>query len=306
MISFDKNSDAIQILAPASRAHGNQSLPLIEQGIKMLQDCGFNAYASSSIISKEPHLFYAASLEERFADFLQALTNPQVKILWALRGGYGSCEVANMLLDFKITSPKILIGFSDITSMHILFNQFFKLPSIHANNITSCLKYPDSLQPILNMLDGKILPLDLTPLNDAAIDHLAITGVITGGNLKVLTTLIGTPLAADLNDKILILEDVNEPGYAVMRDLMHLKYGGLLCGLKAIIFGDFRLEESPAPKTNKDSGQDQSLLWQVLHSFSQNLQIPAFATLGFGHGPVNLPVLLGSKAKIMHNSLISL
>ncbi len=308
-MNFNKNKHIVQIIAPASRASYDESLPLLSRGIKMLQDCGFNAYASEQIISKEPYLFYAASLQERFADFYQALISEQVGIIWCLKGGYGSCEVANMLLelkvDFEVPSPKILIGFSDITSMHVLFNQHLQLPSMHAGNITSCLKYPDNLQAIINTLDGASTLLDLIPLNEPAIDHLATEGIITGGNLKVLATLIGTPLEPNFNDKILILEDVNEPGYAIMRDLMHLKYAGLLGGIKAIIFGDFT-QEINANKTLASDNPFKSdcIVKQVLQAFSQNFKIPIFKTLGFGHGSVNSPVLLGSMARIVHHSLM--
>ena len=288
MISFNKNSDIIQIVAPASRPHGD-CVKLLEQGLEMLQDYGFNAYASKRIISKEPYMFYANTLEERVRDFQDALINEQVRIIWCLRGGYGSCEVANMLLDFKIGAPKILIGFSDITSMHILFNQHLKLPSLHANNIASCIRYPDSLQKVLSTLSGVGTVLDLISLNTPSFNNFVIEGEIAGGNLKVLTTLIGTALAPNFDNKILILEDINEPSYAIMRDLMHLRYAGLLADIKAIIFGDFI--------------QADGYLDQTLKEFSQNLEIPAFMTSGFGHGSINYPVVLGGKGKIINNIL---
>ncbi len=286
MINFNKSADVVRIVAPASRPNSSDAFGLLHDGIRFLESKGFRVHASERVLSKEPYLFYANTLEERLFDFQEALLDQNVKIIWSLRGGYGSAEIANSLLDFKPTSPKLFVGFSDMTSIHTLFNNYYQLPSLHANGVLSCLRNPFSFEEIINVIQGEPLAFDLTALNYCALD---LDGVIVGGNLKVLSSLIGTPLAPNFDDKILILEDVNEPGYAIMRDLMHLKYSGLLAKVKAIVFADFT--------------QGDALVDQVIAAFSNDIKIPAFRAAGFGHGLINTPVMLGSVCCIKDNIL---
>jgi muramoyltetrapeptide carboxypeptidase len=224
-------------------------------------------------------MFYANTLKKRVADFKKAIQNDRVKIIWCLKGGYGSAEVANELLDLRMTTPKILIGFSDITALHVFFQKNFAMPSIHGNNIYSILEQPESFEQILQVLSGKTSTLEISPINDLAKNAEKIQGIITGGNLKVLLTLIGTPLQPNFDDKILILEDVHEKGYAIMRHLMQLKYAKLLNKVKALIFADF--------------SKSDEFCEQVIHEFSKDMNIPIFRAKNFGHGEKNIAITLG-------------
>jgi muramoyltetrapeptide carboxypeptidase LdcA involved in peptidoglycan recycling len=288
-INFSQATDVIKIIAPASRPHDENPQNLVQQGIDLLTSYGFKTEASNDILSETPTLFYANSLEARTKDLFDAIVDARVKIIWCLRGGYGSCEVANMLFDLKIKNPKVIIGFSDITSLHVFFNQFYNFPSIHSNNICSLLRNPESIVQIIDLLAGKASILNLLPLNNAAQNYALITGEVTGGNLKVLTTLIGTKLMPNFDGKILVLEDVNEPGYSIMRAMMQLKYAGLLNAVKAIIFGDFI--------------KGDKYVAAALNFFSQQIAIPIFTTENFGHGEHNTPLILGSMGEIQDSSL---
>jgi muramoyltetrapeptide carboxypeptidase len=287
-ISFNKATDYIQIVAPASNLIYADKDSVLQQAVELLAMHGFKVKISPDILTKEPVLFYANTLKKRVEDFEQAMQDDEVKIIWCLRGGYGSAEVANSLLDIAMTAPKILIGFSDITSLHVFFEKKFLMPSIHGNNINSLLKQKEgtslleetqSINQIIELLSGKISTLPISPINSLAKNSQKIEGIITGGNLRVLTTLIGTPLTPNLDDKILILEDVSEAGYSIMRALMQLKHANLLAKTKAIIFGDFIKSDAYCN--------------DVLQTFADEINIPVFRTKNFGHDEENTPITLG-------------
>jgi len=283
-ISFSKSADYIQIVAPASNLTDLDKDIILQQAVELLTKNGFKVKINPDILAKEAVLFYANTLKKRVEDFEQAMQDDEVKIIWCMRGGYGSAEIANSLLDIPMTTPKILIGFSDITSLHVFFEKKFLMPSIHGNNIRSLLRNEDSIEQIIDLLSGKISTLPISTLNSLAISSQRIEGIITGGNLKVLTSLIGTSLTPNFDDKILILEETGEPGYAIMRDLMHLKYASLLTKTKAIIFADFI--------------KSDSMCEGVLQAFSNEVNIPIFKAQKFGHDKENTPITLGATSII--------
>lgn len=288
-INFDPKSDHCGIIAPASRLHNDDDFA------RLAAICSkkMNAYSIKTKFDLQSlhdtsHLFYAAPLEKRTQSFIDFLEDDAVKLIWCWRGGYGSSEVGHELLkrNFKLTSPKILIGYSDITSLHILFNQKFGIPSIHGEVLNQVLRKPEKITPILDLLQGKSSSFALTTLNTVASDE--IKGVITGGNLKVITTLIGTTLHPNLGNSILLLEDLNEAPYSVMRALKQMQYAGLLDKVKAIVFGDII--------------SDAEHMKDVLNEFSREIGIPVFKTEGFGHGEINKPFASGVEGKISAQS----
>ncbi|KJV96791.1 LD-carboxypeptidase family protein [Rickettsia parkeri str. Tate's Hell] len=173
--------------------------------------------------------------------FKEAMENEQVKIIWVFRGGYGCSEFVEDCFNIEQKGDKVLIGYSDITVLHLLLNNHYNIPTIHVSVLTSLL--PPTNQDIMPIINVLIIPIK-------KISEENITGTITGGNLTVLTKLISTGLQihshsyASLfhsrrsgnpekiildprfhgdDNKILLLEDVNEKAYAVHRNLVQLK-----------------------------------------------------------------------------------
>ena len=292
-IEFNKATDFVQIIAPASAMDNFESI--IDDAKSILQKQGFKVKINSALVNRKKLAFYANDLQNRAADLLEALRDPQVRIIWALRGGYGSSEVAHQmipeLIDAPIIYPKILIGFSDITALHIFFNQHYLLPSIHANNINGIVANPETLEPIIDILRGEHTHIPLESLNQKAKNIKKLQGVIVGGNLTVLQSLMSTKLNPNFDDKILIIEDIGEHGYKIMRILMQMHYAGLFEKLQAAILGDFI--------------KSDLYLHDTLEYFFQHICLkPAFKIQGFGHGDINIPVTLGSQA-IVHEGFMS-
>ena len=281
-INFDKKSDLIQIIAPAGGLENHQQV--LQTALEILSAYDFKVKINTPLMTKQKLAFYANDLESRINDFINAIDDPSVRIIWSFRGGYGSSEVAHAALGLNITSPKILIGFSDITALHVFFNQQYLIPSIHGNNIHAITSEPNTLNPILEILSGSCAKIPLQSLNTEHCEK--IQGIIVGGNLTLLQSLIGTKMHPNFDDKILIIEDVNEPGYKIMRILMQMHYAGMLQKLKAVVIGDF-------------TGPASDNITTLEYFFHHYYKTPTFIIKGFGHGLVNIPIPLGSQC-ILH------
>lgn len=288
MIQFNKEKDLVAIIAPASSCP--YGLLRLQQSVALLAEKGFKVLVDDKILTGCDLPYFAASREIRLANFQQVLLQKDVKIIWAFRGGYGCGELIFECLDLKPTEPKILIGFSDLTCMHVLFNQHYKIPSIHGSVLTSLLTFGQDINYVINVLKGQKTKINLTPINNAC--STKISGETMGGNLTLMCNMLGTKLHPRADKKILILEDTNEKGYHVHRHLVHLKNAGIFNKLSAVIFGDF---------LNSDENIEPSILDFCEHHI-QN--IPAYRAIGIGHGSINYPIVLGSQGFIKENQLI--
>jgi muramoyltetrapeptide carboxypeptidase len=290
MIKINKTTDKIAFIAPASGYAGKCGKIDIEKSkarllitIEFYEASGFNCVYDREIFCADSLGYFAAPREKRLNQLKNALLDPQVKIIAAFRGGYGSTEIIFDCLDINPTIPKIFIGFSDITAIHFLFNQKYKLPTIHG---AMGIDHKTMIEEIFFVLDGKEISFNLSKINKPSKEIGKISGEIVGGNLSLICNMIGTSLHPNLDSKIIFLEDINEKGYQIHRSLMHMKNSGLFEGVKAIIFGDFSNSDDYAEETLRD------------FSNSHIENIPAFLTSGIGHGQINYPVVIGAKAKI--------
>jgi len=295
LISFDKNKDKIAIIAPSSGVNDlsgsidiEQSMNRLDKMVSLLKKHGFNCSYDNKIFDNNNSLgYFSSSKEERLRQLQDAIKDTDAKIIWAFRGGYGSLEIAFDCLNIVPSCPKILIGFSDITALHFLFNQHYKLPSIHG---AMDANQEDMIREVISVIEGNEMTLDLTSLNDIS-DNANVSGKMIGGNLTMICNLIGTKLHPIFEDKILFLEDVNEKGYEIHRHLLHMHNAGLLKKVRAIIFGDF---------TNSDKHIDSSIT-----DFANRYltHIPSYKIKGVGHGAINHPIAIGGIGKISADRL---
>lgn len=229
----------------------------------------------------------------RFQCLRNALFNDKSKVVWALRGGYGSAKLIPYLQ--RLTElpgrEKFFIGFSDITALHIFLTQEWGWRVIHANCIGEIInpeKDRDNFIKVAQIISGTIRNITmpgLVPFNKKAKESNTIVGKLTGGNLTIIQTSIGTNWQLNATEKILFLEDINLVPYQLDRSLLHLKQAGLLKGVKAIVFGYYAPENQELVKTIK--------------TFAANLDIPVFKTNRFGHGRINDPIIYNTDTKIL-------
>jgi muramoyltetrapeptide carboxypeptidase len=282
----------ISLIAPASAA----PMTLLNQGLDWVEKNNFSIDLPQDLL--KPRLFFASSLENQLKHIKAALYQDH-PFLWCLRGGYGSARLIPYLK--KIPRPKkekILIGFSDITALHLFFNQQWGWKSIHGrvfsqmNPLQNCPDYQDYKKIFLGLYQGRVFK-GLKPLNLAAQKLSSIQAQLTGGNLRILETSIGTDWQLKTDGKIVFLEDVGERGYSLHRMLMHLEQAKVFTKkTRALVLGTF------TEGLEKD-GSDQKFL--ALKDFAKNSSIPVFYGLPAGHGAKNYPLPFKTSCEIKKN-----
>lgn len=289
-----KKGDIVDIVAPAGFSDASQLIPALNElkkwGLTVRCNIDFDAF----------HPFHSDDDDIRFQDLKTAINAKDSKVIWCLRGGYGSGRLLDQLNKLKKPSmKKMVIGYSDITVLHAFFNQKWGWETIHGPTISTfsnpkfekeCFKELKSL-----MFSKTKQTFELEPLNELAEHNKKIvSGSATGGNLAMIQTLIGTKYQLKLKDKILFIEDVNERGYRIDRILNHLKMVNAFNGCKAIVFGDF---------SNGIESTGESYVDFALMRFALEIDIPVYKTFEFGHGSVNRPIVFLGDYKIKDSVL---
>lgn len=295
---FLRPGDPVEIIAPAS--HTSQLA--LDSGLAWLRSLGLVPRFREGLIKGD--LFFASELGFQQQDLLRALRS-DAKAIWCVRGGYGSMRLIPLLKKLRPPQdPKVLLGFSDITALHLFLNQNWNWPTIHSRNI-SAMKEEDHLTPdrraterLLFGLDREITFKKLKPLNGLAKESKTITGKIVGGNLRILQSSLGTAWELQAKNKILFIEDIGERGYSVHRMLEQLRQAKVIHrGLKALAIGQFTEGE-------EKSGKD--LTPEALERIASELPYPVFSGLPCGHGHENFPLPLNTNCELRLGRSITL
>lgn len=211
------------------------SLGKIKPAVKLLKNWGLNVVVGDTI-GLEAHQF-AGDDKDRIADFQKMLDNPTINAIWCARGGYGTVRIIDQL-DFSIFKqhPKWIIGYSDVTVLHNHIHNF-GIESIHA---TMPLDVVKNTEKALNTLKKSLFGQKLTYEIPAAIENKfgKATGVLIGGNLSILYSLLGSASSINTDGKILFIEDLDEYLYHIDRMFMNLKRNGYFTNLKGLIIGE--------------------------------------------------------------------
>lgn len=231
----------------------------------------------------DSHRYLAGTDASRASQLQQALDDDGVRAIFAARGGYGSMR---LLPSLRFGSPKQLVGFSDVTALH-LAAQRVGWRSLHAPVLTQLGKQSaDVIERLFASLEGRDVGV---LLGTRTVTPGVATGPLLGGNLSVLSRLIGTPYLPSLRGAVLLLEDVGERPYRLDRMWTHLRLAGLLDGVAGVVFGEFTgCDEKDAPYTSAD----------VLDELAAELTVPCAAGFVIGHGVVNQPVMLGAQVTL--------
>lgn len=307
-------SNKIALISPSAAANKdavNILMTLLEQaGLNPVYYKDMNAPESASYANQYPQMPYASSDIKRLKGFQDAL-NSDSKAIWMLHGGQGCEKIIAALERGDITIPKdkkIIIGFSDVSNLHLYFLDK-GWPCLHGP-VGSISKetYPitnlpinmeASLTKVIDILTGKskTLTYTLDPINNAARESNLIQDImIVGGALNILITHIGTPTALQCNNKIVFIEDAPARPERVETMFMGLVRSGTFNGAKAVILGSFS-----DPDLNKERFKTVKpiLLERLATLLAENgINIPVYHADNFGHGDLNDPLPLGTKAKI--------
>ncbi len=280
--TFLKPGDIVDIIAPASNSPSQK----IEDGMSWLAEAKLIPRVPENLIQTD--LFFSAPLPVQIEHLKEALYSDS-KAIWCLRGGYGSMRLIPHLLKFiPPKKPKFFIGFSDITALHLFFSQHWKWPVIHGRTISQLgpelSKTKDRIflrQIIFGKKTEKTFK-SLIPMNEHALEEKTLKAPITGGNLRIVQSSLGSSWELKARGKILFLEDVAERGYSIDRMLEQLVQAKMIDrGLKAVVFGDF------TEGLEKD-GRDLTL--KALERFAEKMPYPVLRGLPAGHGQENWPI----------------
>ncbi len=278
-------SKIVDIVAPASGSTADE----MYAASAFLKAQGYTPRIAE-VLFRNKEFYHAQTDALRFEHFKEALLAPDSDILWCLRGGYGCARLVPMLETLKPTREKTLIGFSDITVLHLFARQRWGWKTLHApvlyqlglNRIAT-----HSVETLFGLLEHRInkCQFALTPINEAAKRQGTVTAPITGGNLSIVQTSLATDWQIDGTDTIIFLEEIGEKGYRIDRMLNHLKQAGVFAKAKAVLLGDC-LE-------SMDSTEEDAGVVYALHRFAETMDIPVLRLPYIGHGTRNDPLPFG-------------
>ncbi len=285
--------DKVEIIAPASRC---SDLHLTELKT-LLTGWGLDCIVSPNIFGND--LLCANTDTIRFESLKNALFDRETKAVICARGGYGCMRLIPALSKLSApTLPKLFVGMSDITALNLYLQQTWQWPVIHGALAKDKFS-PESIESLRSILFGATTQITFSalPLNKHAKKNRLIEADITGGNLCLIQTSLGTQWEIESRNKIIFLEETNERGYRVDRMLEHLRQANVFHHAAAIVLGDFL-------EGNEPNGT--SLVQPVLERFAQSCDIPVLHIKGIGHGHVNFPIPLGILAQLQLGKQINL
>lgn len=235
--AYLKVGDSVAIVAPSGILKNREVT--IEKAKNLLESWGLKVIVGKHVFNQNNH--FAGTDDERCQDVQDALDNPNIKAIWAARGGYGAVRILDKL-DFSNfeSHPKWFIGYSDITAFHNHINSL-GFETLHAMMPTSLEEKPEEIVETIasfqKALFGEELRYEIP--SSKFNRNGTISGEIIGGNLSLMMTMLGSESQLNTNEKILFIEEVGEYKYAIDRMLQSLKRAGYFNNLKGVILGDF-------------------------------------------------------------------
>ena len=295
-----KKGDNVFLFCPSSPIVPEED---IEKCKKVIVDLGFNPVIGKSLYENYGG-YMAGKAEIRIDDLHEAFFRKDIKGIFCVKGGYSASQLLDKI-DYELikNNPKVFVGYSDVTNLHIVFNQKCNLgtyhgPMVKSNMINDFNDYTkSSFFKALEKQEWKYEEPEnmlLSILTKGNASSNIVRGVLTGGNLAIIVTTLGTQYEIDTKGKILVLEDVDEETGSLNRMLTHLKYAGKLEDCKAVVFGNFAACKNTYTKEN----QHYELI-ELLKDFFADYDKPVIYGMESGHKkPYMFTLPLGAKCSI--------
>ncbi len=293
-----KPGDSIGVISPASPLFGEKYDAFLE-GVEYLKSRGYEIVKGSSIADKNGYL--AGSDQQRAHDINRMFSDPQIKVILASRGGYGTPRILNAI-DYKIIrkQPKWLVGYSDITALQLALFKKAGLVSLSGPMVAVDLKTGmDTLseKSFWHQLSGSLNPeLFFSDIGGPVKVYRqgVARGRLIGGCMTVLTGLLGTAFMPNFKNSILFLEDVGEDLYKIDRLFAQLKNSGVLYKIKGLILGQF--------KDCVDKMSDNPVdLDDIIEHYIADLTIPVIGNVFYGHADIKISLPLGIESLLDTN-----
>jgi len=251
------------------------------------------------------HGYLGGSVDERLDDLHAMFRDPEVQAVFCIRGGYGSAQLLDRIdYDLIRRNPKVFLGYSDITALHLAIQKKAGLVTFHGPVVLSrfsaytqehfrkALFSPDPMGAVTN-------PPDSDPLRPAhtlrTIRAGKVRGRLVGGNLSLVASTMGTPYEIETRGRILFLEDVGEQPYSIDRMLTQLRLAGKLSEAAGIVFGECN---DCRPRDYQPSFDSTLSLGEVLDGILGPAGVPVLSGLTIGHTDDQLTLPLGVMAEL--------
>jgi muramoyltetrapeptide carboxypeptidase len=293
-----KKGDLVGLIAPG----GYTSDASIQKAVKNIEALGYRVKPGNYL--REVWGNYGGTVAARIADLHGMFRDPDVKAIWAIRGGSGCISLLKHL-DFELIRkhPKILLGYSDITALHLAIHRHAGVVTFHGPVASSTLSDYATEHMLAVLSDPRAsytIPMSVENEQRAMQEpHYAIrtvhggtaTGPLLGGNLSLVSALAGTPYAADFKDSLLFLEEVNEEPYRIDRWMTQLDLAVGLDKAAGIMIG---ICENCGPQGNGSS----LTLDETFDVHLQPLHVPAVTGYSIGHIRNQFTIPVGVRATL--------
>lgn len=270
--------DTVAIVSPASVIDPI----LVEGAANALMRMGFKVRVGAHALGRSGS--YSGTAEERLGDMADALASPDVKAILCSRGGYGCVHLLHSLR--PLVRPKWLVGFSDVSALHALW-QHCGICSVHGSMAKHLSEFPiedPANRALLHILTTGEMPA--VEWGGSGFDRPGCAeGRLAGGNLAVLSGLIGTPYDMLQPDTILFIEDISEPIYKVERILYQLRLSGVLERLRGLVVGRF---------TDYRPDRNYGMMEEMIASMVADCSYPVAMGAPLGHVDGNMPLVEGA------------
>ncbi len=288
-----RKGDLIGLISPASRIADAER---IEHAIRYLESLGYRTAVGSG--AARLHGYLAGTDDERAAELHAMFEDPAVKAVFCIRGGYGTPRLLPLLRYRTIArNPKIFVGYSDITALHMAFWKHAGLVTFHGP--MAGVDMAGSMDPFTEEIFWRLLTFPRKggpvvfpqPLPEGVVPGKA-RGRLLGGNLALITALVGTRFLPGFNGAILCLEEIGEDPYRVDRMFTQLRGASILSRCAGIMIGHF------TDCVPKDPSAPTFTTEEVLREYLLASRRPAIWHIPFGHERRNLTIPFGIRARI--------
>jgi muramoyltetrapeptide carboxypeptidase len=289
-----RKGSTIGLVAPASTPSTEEK---IKKGATYLEQLGYRINFGEHI--RKTHGYLAGTDEERAADFNNMVRDKDVKAIFAIRGGYGTPRILQMI-DYSSLkqNPKIIVGYSDITALQLAI--FRKIGLVTFSGPMTGIEMWKGIAPYTEehfwqlLTSTKKIGVLKNPYDEPSkiLKHGKTHGQLLGGNLSMIACLMGTPFVPKFLDSILFLEDVEEAPHRIDRMLAQLFNAGILSGLSGLVFGKFT-DCNPS-----NPSEPHLTLDQIQKEYAEKIKCPVIGNFQYGHIPRMLTVPIGLQAML--------